>query len=289
MFKDLFRSKQKYVTVKPASVRREIPDGMWSKCTKCGQIIYNKELAGNLKVCHKCGFHFKLSALERVALTVDADSFVEFDSDLLTVNPLGFPGYEEKVKSGKNTTKLNEAILTGQARICGFPVVIGAMDFGFMGASMGSVVGEKVTRAFEFAIKRKLPVVMFCTSGGARMQEGIISLMQMVKTSAAVARFNEAGLLYISVLTNPTTGGVLASFASLADIVLAEPEAQIGFAGPRVIEETVHQKLPPGFQTSEFVLAHGMIDKIVERKNMRKTLGLLLSLHSKVSEVALGE
>ncbi|HHY46052.1 MAG TPA: acetyl-CoA carboxylase carboxyltransferase subunit beta [Firmicutes bacterium] len=279
--KDLFRGKQKYVTVKPASIKHEIPDGLWLKCEKCGQMTYGKELAATLKVCPKCGYHFKMSAMERIAMIADEGSFVEYDSDLIPADPLGFPGYREKVEKSVKATGLSEAIVTGEALVGGYRAAIGAMDFGFIGASMGSVVGEKVARTFERATLKRLPVIMFCTSGGARMQEGILSLMQMAKTSGAVMRHSHAGLLYISVLTNPTTAGVFASFASLGDIIIAEPEAQIGFAGPRVIEETIRQKLPPGFQTSEFVERHGMIDKIVERSALKPTLVTLLSLHDK--------
>lgn len=281
MLKDLFRSKPRYVTVRPVASKREIPDGLWVKCEKCDQMIYTKELSGTFKVCPKCGFHFRLSCRERVEMIFDQGTFVEYDKDLIPDDPLVFPDYQEKIKKSVSATGLPEAIITGEGFIEGYPVAAGIMDFGFIGASMGSVVGEKVTRTFERAISRHLPVVMICTSGGARMQEGILSLMQMAKTSGAVRKHSEAGLLYISVLTDPTTAGVFASFASLGDIVLAEPGAHIGFAGPRVIEETIKQKLPPGFQTAEFVLEHGMIDKIVERSQLKPTLAYLLSLHAR--------
>ena len=283
-FKDLFKGKQKYVTVKPTSIQTEEPDGLWSKCTQCGQLTYTRELAHNLLVCHKCGFHFKLSAAQRLAITLDEGSFVEFDSNLVSADPIEFPGYAAKLERTRQATGLEEAVVTGQGTIGGYPVMIGVMDFSFIGASMGSVVGEKVARLFERATRQRVPVVMFCASGGARMQEGVLSLMQMAKTSAACARLSEAGGLYVSVLTNPTTAGVLASFASLGDIIIAEPGALIGFTGQRVIEETIRQKLPPGFQSAEFVLEHGMIDMIVERRDMKKTLASLLALHERRHE-----
>ncbi|MEW6230520.1 MAG: acetyl-CoA carboxylase carboxyltransferase subunit beta, partial [Bacillota bacterium] len=192
--KGLFRGKQKYVTVKPASVQAEVPDGLWTKCTQCGQIVYNKELAGNLLICHKCGFHFRLSARQRIAITLDADSFVEYDTELLSSDPIGFPGYSGKLERAMETTGLDEAVISGEGTIGGYPVVIGVMDFSFIGASMGSVVGEKVTRVFERATRQRTPAIMFCASGGARMQEGAVSLMQMAKTSAACARLGEAGV-----------------------------------------------------------------------------------------------
>ncbi|MGB4273588.1 MAG: acetyl-CoA carboxylase, carboxyltransferase subunit beta [Bacillota bacterium] len=278
-FKGIFQGKQKFVTVKAGQVPEEPADGLWTKCRQCAGILYKKELTSNLGVCGDCGFHFRLSARERIAITLDEDSFVEYDEDLLTTDPLGFPGYDTKIEAAKQATGLNEAIITGQGRIDGYPALLGFMDFSFIGASMGSVVGEKVTRLFERAARQKLPVVIFCASGGARMQEGMFSLMQMAKTSAAYGKLSEARVLYISVLTNPTTAGVFASFGSLGDIIIAEPGALIGFTGQRVIEETIRQKLPPGFQTAEFALEHGLIDMIVDRRNIRKTLGFLLSLH----------
>ncbi len=282
--KGLFRGKQKYVTVKPASVQVEVPDGLWTKCQQCGQIVYNKELASNLLVCHKCGSHFRLSARQRIAVTLDPDSFVERDAGLLPADPIGFPGYREKLEQTRQAAGLEEAVVTGEGTIGGCPVAIGVMDFAFIGASMGSVVGEKVTRMLERAARQRTAAIMFCASGGARMQEGVISLMQMAKTGAACARLGEAGVLYISVLTNPTTAGVLASFASLGDIIIAEPGALIGFTGQRVIEETIRQKLPPGFQTSDFVFEHGMVDMIVDRRDMRNMLTSLLALHERRHE-----
>ncbi|MEW6046967.1 MAG: acetyl-CoA carboxylase, carboxyltransferase subunit beta [Bacillota bacterium] len=286
MLKDLFRGKSRYVTVKapaaPPAPRREAPDGLWTKCSGCGAILYTKELQRNYRVCPKCGYHFRIGAWERLSLLLDRlEQFEVFDSDLRSLNPLGFPSYEEKVARSQEATGLDEAVVMGSATIGEWPVVVGAIDFGFMGGSMGSVVGERIARAFERAVELGLPVVIFSAGGGgARMHEGILSLMQMVKTSQAVARHSQAGLLYISVLTDPTMGGIYASFASLADVILAEPGALIGFAGPRVVEETIRQKLPPGFQSAEFALRNGMIDMIVDRRQMKPTLTRLLALHA---------
>mgnify|MGYP001063981952 CR=1 FL=1 len=255
--------------------------GKWVKCDQCKEILYKEEVHDNLSVCPNCGKHFRISARRRIKQIIDEDTFVETNSTMQTVNPLNFEGYMKKLEALKEKTKINEAVQTGFGEINGHKVVIAVMDGNFLMGSMGSVVGEKITLTIEDAIKNSLPLVIFCVSGGARMQEGMISLMQMAKTSAALARLNEAGLLYISVLTDPTTGGVTASFASLGDIILAEPNALIGFAGPRVIEQTIKQKLPEGFQRAEFLLEHGFIDKIVERKNMKKTIAKLLEMHEK--------
>jgi len=283
MLKDLFR-KPKYVTVKPdkpAPARRDIPEGLWVKCSDCGEIVYTKELEKNLKVCLKCQFHFRLGARERIALVVDEGSFEELAGHLRSANPLEFDTYPDKLDEAREATGLAEAIVTGEGTINGHPVVIGAMDSRFVMGSMGSVVGEKVTRAFERGLEKKLPVIIFSASGGARMQEGILALMQMAKTSSAIARFNQAGLLYISFFTDPTTGGVTASFASLGDIILAEPGTLIGFTGPRVIEQTIKQKLPQGFQRAEFMLEHGFVDAIVPRHEIKSTLTTILDLHGK--------
>ncbi|NLS44851.1 MAG: acetyl-CoA carboxylase carboxyltransferase subunit beta [Firmicutes bacterium] len=277
--KGIFQSKQKSVTVKAGTVRGDTPEGLWTKCEKCGGMLYKKELIENQGLCSDCGFHFRLSASERILVTLDDNSFVEYDEELITVDPLNFPGYDVKVEAARKTTKLEEAIITGIGSIEGFPALVGFMDFSFIGASMGSVVGEKITRLLERAARQRMPVIIFCASGGARMQEGMFSLMQMAKTAAACGRLSSTRTLYISVLTNPTTAGVFASFGSLGDIIIAEPGALIGFTGQRVIEETIKQKLPPGFQTAEFALEHGLIDMIVDRRNMRKTLRSLLSLH----------
>ena len=253
--------------------------GKWVKCDSCKEIIYKEELHKNLSVCPNCGKHFRLSARRRIKQIADEGTFEEIGADILTKDPLSFEGYLKKVEMLKEKTKIDEAVKCGICEIEGQKAVIGVMDGNFLMGSMGSSVGERITLAIETAIERKLPVVMFCVSGGARMQEGIISLMQMAKTSSAIAKLNEAGLLYISVLTDPTTGGVTASFASLGDIILAEPKALIGFAGPRVIEQTIKQKLPEGFQSSEFLLEHGFIDKIVERKDMKSTIAKIIRMH----------
>lgn len=256
--------------------KKDMPEGLWQKCLECSKVIHDIELEKNLKVCHHCQFHFKMSAQERIDLVMDPDSFEELDADLVTVDALGFEGYAKKVDQYRAKTELNEAIVTGRGTIGGQAACVGVMDFRFLGASMGSVVGEKITRAIEQATKERAAAIVFSASGGARMHEGILSLMQMAKTSAALGRHAEAGLPYISVLTHPTTGGVTASFATLGDIILAEPKCMIGFAGPRVVKETTHQNLPPGFQTAEFMLDHGLVDRIVERKDMRETLTELL-------------
>ena len=253
--------------------------GKWVKCEACKEILYKEDVHKNYSVCPCCGKHFRISARRRLSQIIDEGTFIETDENLQTTDPLNFDGYLKKIDLLKEKTKINEAVKTGFGKINGEDVVIAIMDGNFLMGSMGSVVGEKITSAIESAITKKLPFIMFCVSGGARMQEGIISLMQMAKTSAALAKLDDAGLLYISVLTDPTTGGVTASFAMLGDIILAEPDALIGFAGPRVIEQTIRQKLPDGFQKSEFLLEHGFIDKIVNRKNMKQTLYQILKLH----------
>ena len=255
--------------------------GKWVKCDACKEIIYKDELHANLSVCPNCGKHFRLSARRRIKQIADEGTFKEIGKDILTKDPLEFKGYMKKVEGLREKTKIDEAVKCGICEIEGEKAVLGVMDGNFLMGSMGEAVGERITLAIETAIKKKLPLVMFCVSGGARMQEGIISLMQMAKTSSAIAKLNKVGLLYISVLTDPTTGGVTASFASLGDIILAEPKALIGFAGPRVIEQTIKQKLPEGFQRSEFLLEHGFIDKIVERKDMKETIAELIRLHTK--------
>ena len=254
--------------------------GKWVKCDRCKEIIYKEDLHQNLSVCPNCGKHFRLSARRRIKQLVDEGTFEEIEKDIITEDPLEFKGYLKKVELLKEKTKIEEAVKCGICEIEGEKLVLGVMDGNFLMGSMGSAVGERITLAIETAIKKRLPLVLFCVSGGARMQEGIISLMQMAKTSSALAKLNKEGLLYISVFTDPTTGGVTASFASLGDIILAEPNALIGFAGPRVIEQTIKQKLPEGFQSSEFLLEHGFIDKIVERKDMRETIANLIRLHN---------
>lgn len=253
--------------------------GKWVKCDNCKEILYKEEVHKNFSVCPNCGKHFRISARRRIKQIADEGTFEEIGADILTKDPLQFEGYLKKVDALKEKTKIEEAVKCGTCKINGEQVVLAVMDGNFMMGSMGSAVGERITLAIETSIKKRLPLIIFCVSGGARMQEGIISLMQMAKTSAALAKHNEAGLLYISVLTDPTTGGVTASFASLGDIILAEPDALIGFAGPRVIEQTIKQKLPDGFQKSEFLLEHGFIDKIVERKDMKETLYQIIRLH----------
>ena len=255
--------------------------GKWVKCDACKEIIYKEELHANLSVCPNCGKHFRLSARRRIKQIADDGTFKEIGKDILTTDPLEFKGYMKKVEGLREKTKIDEAVKCGICEIEGEKAVLGVMDGNFLMGSMGEAVGERITLAIETAIKKKLPLIMFCVSGGARMQEGIVSLMQMAKTSSAIAKLNKEGLLYISVLTDPTTGGVTASFASLGDIILAEPKALIGFAGPRVIEQTIKQKLPEGFQRSEFLLEHGFIDKIVERKDMKETLYKILKMHQR--------
>jgi len=257
----------------------EIPEDLLFKCPRCGNVIYNEEFLRAMKVCPKCGYHSRLTWKERLDLTVDKGSFKPLDESLHSLNPIGFPKYEEKVEKLSQQVGMNDAIKTGECTIRGYRCVIGIMDSHFMMASMGSVVGEKIARAFEYATEKGLPVVMFTASGGARMQEGIISLMQMAKTSGAVKRHSDAGGLYITVMTDPTTGGVTASFASLGDIILAEPKVLIGFAGRRVIQDTIRQRLPDDFQSAEFLQECGFVDMIVERGMMRKRVSNILKLH----------
>ena len=257
----------------------EVPDGLMKKCNACKTAVFVEEVKQNNYICPHCQNYFRMHAYRRIQMIADPDSFEEWDKGLQTRNPLQFKGYEEKLNKLKEKTGLDEAVVTGKLNINGIPTVVAVCDGRFMMASMGEVVGEKITRAVEKATEEKLPIIIFACSGGARMQEGIVSLMQMAKTSAALKRHSDEGLLYISVLTDPTTGGVTASFAMLGDIILAEPGALIGFAGPRVIEQTIGQKLPEGFQRSEFLLEHGFIDAIVERKEMRSTLSKILDMH----------
>ncbi|MGX7417651.1 acetyl-CoA carboxylase, carboxyltransferase subunit beta [Carnobacterium gallinarum] len=256
----------------------KVPDGMWEKCPSCKKAIYTKDL-GEERICPSCGYCFRIGALERIQLTVDEGSFKEWDTGISNTNPMEFPDYEEKIATLQEKTGLDEAVITGEATINGQPHVIAVMDASFIMGSMGTVVGEKITRVFEKATIKKLPVIIFTASGGARMQEGILSLMQMAKISGAVAKHSVAGLLYVVVLTDPTTGGVSASFAMQGDIILAEPQALIGFAGRRVIEQTINEELPDDFQKAESLLETGFIDKIVPRTDLKQTLSLILSLH----------
>ena len=285
---NLFKKKT-YIPVQPA--REEpatggpsVPDGLWVKCAACGKTVYSRELGAH-KICPQCGGCFRLRAWERIALTADQDSFAELDAGLVSANPLDYPDYEAKTAALRESTGLHDAVVTGICKIGGQTAALGVMDSTFLMGSMGSVVGERLTRLFEFATGEGLPVVIFTASGGARMQEGIISLMQMAKVSAAAQRHSAAGLLYVPVLTDPTTGGVTASFAMLGDIILAEPKALVGFAGRRVIEQTIKQTLPAEFQTAEFVLEHGFIDAIILRQDMKDKLASILRMHGGAQHV----
>lgn len=271
--------RETYKKIAGSRKKIEVPDGLWTRCANCSEMIYNKNLEQNLRVCPKCGYHFHLRARKRIEITLDANSFVEHDFELSSANPLDFPGYEEKLSASKEITGLDEAALTGEGKIGGRYIFLGITDFEFIGGSMGSVVGERITRLVEKAWKEKVPLVLISGSGGgARMQEGVFSLMQMAKTSAAIAEFKRSGGLYVSLLTHPTMGGVMASFASRGDIILAEPGALLGFAGPRVIKQTIKQHIPQSFQRSESLLSHGMIDLVVNRKEIRPTLIKILNL-----------
>ncbi|MCL1832054.1 MAG: acetyl-CoA carboxylase, carboxyltransferase subunit beta [Oscillospiraceae bacterium] len=267
-----------------ARSRPEVPKDLMFKCPRCLGSTYTEEFEKNRKICKHCNYHSRLTWKERLLMTADRDSFVELDSRMISVNPIDFPGYEQKVRDLGEKCQTSEAVVTGECTVLGYKIVIGIMDSHFMMASMGSVVGEKITRAFEYAADKSLPVLLFTASGGARMQEGIISLMQMAKTSGAIAKHNEAGQLYITVLTDPTTGGVTASFASLGDIIIAEPKALIGFAGRRVIQDTIKQQLPDDFQSAEFLQESGFVDIIVDRKHLRKTVSRILEMHCYVKE-----
>lgn len=258
--------------------RRDIPEGLWAKCPRCAQLVYRKELERNLKVCPKCGYHHRLNGPERLQLLVDEGTFQEWDAELVSLDPLGFPEYAGRYRQAVQRTGRREAALTGRGRIGGVEAAVGVLDFDFLGGSMGSVVGEKVARLFERAVELQLPVVTCSASGGARMQEGVLSLMQLAKTVAAVSRLHAAGVPFVSVLCDPTTGGVTASFAMLGDVHIAEPGALIGFAGSRVIEQTIRQKLPEGFQTAEFLLRCGLVDLIVPRSELKATVARLLRL-----------
>lgn len=258
---------------------REMPEGLWTKCPSCSDVIHNLALAENLSVCPKCEHHFTMGGAERIAILADPNSFEETDAHLSSVDTLKFTGvssYTERLKSYQEKTGLTDAVLTGSAKIHDHPIGLAVMDFRFLAATMGSVVGEKITRVIELSTKKKMPVVIVSASGGARMYEGMLSLMQMAKTSGALALHAQAGLPYFSILTNPTTAGVMASYASLGDVIIAEPKSMIGFAGPRVIKETTHQDLPPGFQTAEFLEKHGLIDIVSPRGRLRDTVGQLL-------------
>ncbi|CYU98645.1 acetyl-CoA carboxylase carboxyltransferase subunit beta [Streptococcus suis] len=285
----LFRKKDKYIRINPnrsriesaPQAKPEVPDELFSKCPACKVILYKNDL-GLEKTCQHCSYNFRITAQERLALTVDDGSFEELFAGIETTNPLDFPNYLEKLAATRQKTGLDEAVLTGKATIGGQPVALGIMDSHFIMASMGTVVGEKITRLFELATEEKLPVVLFTASGGARMQEGIMSLMQMAKISAAVKRHSNAGLFYLTILTDPTTGGVTASFAMEGDIILAEPQTLVGFAGRRVIESTVRENLPDDFQKAEFLQEHGFVDAIVKRQDLPATISRLLRMHGGV-------
>lgn len=284
MLKDLFKKSQYATLSQPVITKNEeekpnIPSGMWCKCDKCGTILYREDLEYNFNVCSSCNYHLRLNARDRINQIFDKETFQELYTNIQTRNPLDFKGYEEKLYSGKTQSGSNEAVITGVGKIYGKTVGTAIMNSFFMMGSMGTVVGEKITKLIELTIENNLPLIIFTTSGGARMQEGIFSLMQMAKISAALAKHDEAGLLYITVLTHPTTGGVTASFAMQGDIIISEPEALIGFAGRRVIENTIKETLPENFQKSEFLLEKGFIDAIVERKNLKSYLDKVLNLH----------
>jgi acetyl-CoA carboxylase carboxyl transferase subunit beta len=273
--------KDKTPLVQSKAKKVNVPEGLWTKCQNCGEVIISKEIAKNLNVCPKCQHHFRVTARQRLVLLLDAGSFVEFDAGMVSVDFLEFKdskSYQERINAAVAKGGSKDAVICGEGNIEEMPVQIAVFDFSFMGGSMGSVVGEKITRAIERALEKKNPVIIVSASGGARMQESILSLMQMAKTSAALAKLRELGLPYISILTDPTTGGVTASFAMLGDINIAEPKSLIGFAGPRVIEQTIRQKLPEGFQRAEYLLDHGMVDIIVERKDMRNTVSQILKM-----------
>ncbi len=271
--------KKRKQSVKKNTAKIDIPIGKWLKCDGCKEIVYRDDVRSNCNICPSCGHYFRMHIAKRLELIIDEGTYEKFDLNIDTTNPLDIEDYPKKVKLLREKTGLPEAVSAGKGKINGEDVVICVMDSGFMMGSMGTVVGEKITYSIEKAIELKLPFVMFSVSGGARMQEGIMSLMQMAKTVSSLTKLDEAGLLYISVLTDPTYGGVTASFASLGDIVIAEPKAMIGFAGPRVIEQTIGEELPEGFQTAEFLLEHGFIDKIVERRELKNTISKLIKLH----------
>lgn len=290
MLKDFFHKKRHYATIgtstpepktTPSDQKDNIPKGLVNKCKSCNALLMSRELQKHLFTCPHCGYHFPIDARTRIEMLVDENHFFEYDSGLYSIDPLEFPNYPEKLKQAQATSDLLEGVVTGEGTIEGQPVVLGVMDSRFMMGSMGSAMGEKLTRAMEAAAAKRYPLILLTASGGARMQEGILSLMQMAKTSAALERLHERKILFVSVVTHPTTGGVSASFASLGDIILAEPGAMFGFAGRRVIEQTIRQKLPDDFQTAEFVLKHGMIDEVVPRKQLRDTLAVILRIHSR--------
>ncbi|MFY4774617.1 acetyl-CoA carboxylase, carboxyltransferase subunit beta [Metabacillus sp. RGM 3146] len=279
MFKDLFTKKKKYASVPSDKAKKDVPEGIMTKCPSCKKIIVTKELHKNLHVCTHCDYHFQMNAHERLKSLFDEHSFTEYDNEMVSENPLDFPGYLEKLEKDRKKSGLNEAVVTGEGTIDGYRTAIAIMDASFRMGSMGSVVGEKITRAIEKAKEAHIPFIIFTASGGARMQEGILSLMQMAKTSSALKLFSDEGGLIISVMTHPTTGGVSASFASLGDYNFAEPGALIGFAGRRIIEQTIREDLPEDFQTAEFLLKHGQLDAVIHRQELKNSLAVILDIH----------
>jgi len=284
-----FKKSKAPISAQAESKKVQMPEGLWTKCKNCEEIIYSKEIERNLNVCPKCDYHFRISARERISLVIDDGTFVETDPNMTSVDFLKFKDskkYSDRIKAALKKSGGGDAVVTGFGLMNGQEVIVAVFDFGFLGGSMGSVVGEKITRAIELGLEKKAPVMVFSSSGGARMQESIMSLMQMAKSSAALAKLKKAGIPFISVLTDPTTGGVTASFAMLGDLNIAEPKALIGFAGPRVIEQTIRQKLPEGFQRSEYLLEHGMVDMIVSRKEMKAKLSQTLRIFTKQASVS---
>ncbi|MEI3596974.1 MULTISPECIES: acetyl-CoA carboxylase, carboxyltransferase subunit beta [unclassified Oceanobacillus] len=284
MLKDIFGKRRRYASIPSEQGKMDVPEGLMQKCRGCNKIFYRKEVKKSLHVCTNCGYHHPLTAWERIDSLFDVDTFVEWDAEISSANPLNFPDYIEKIEKDQKKTGLNEGVVTGKGLIDSHPTAFAVMDSNFRMGSMGSAIGEKIARAVENARKEEIPFIIFSASGGARMQEGVLSLMQMAKTSIAIKRFSDAGGLMISVMTHPTTGGVSASFASIGDYNFAEPGALIGFAGRRIIEQTIREKLPQDFQTAEFQLKHGQLDKVIHRKEMRNTLAQLLKLHEKGGE-----
>lgn len=284
-----FKKSKAPIAAQAEAKKVQMPEGLWTKCKNCEEIIYSKEIERNLNVCPKCDYHFRISARERISLIIDDGTFVETDPEMTSLDFLKFKDskkYSDRIKAALKKSGGGDAVITGSGLMNGQEVVVAVFDFGFLGGSMGSVVGEKITRAIELGLEKKAPVMIFSSSGGARMQESILSLMQMAKSSAALAKLKKAGIPFISVLTDPTTGGVTASFAMLGDLNIAEPKALIGFAGPRVIEQTIRQKLPEGFQRSEYLLEHGMVDMIVPRQEMKAKLSQVLRIFTRQAPVA---
>lgn len=283
---DWFADRRKTAPLVRAAPENDEGDGLWSKCPECAEVVYRKDLLANASVCSACGHHHRIDSEERLRLLMDPDSFVESDAGLSPTDPLTFKdrrAYADRIRDSQQSTGMRDAVVCGIGRLEGFPLAVAVMDFRFMGGSMGSVVGEKLTRIIETATAKRLPVLVVCASGGARMQEGMLSLMQMAKVSGALERHRSQELLYIPLLTHPTTGGVTASFAMLGDLILAEPKALIGFAGRRVIEQTLREKLPDDFQTAEYIQDHGFVDAIVPRTKLRSTMASLLELHGQVA------